>query len=398
MRLLVIEAVSSGLLREYSSSILSEGLSMLLAIANDLSKLGHEVSIVLSNEILKYYIPITTQNIHIIKVDNLSIKAIAKILQDYDGVHIIAPESDNILYNILHSIEDKCVCLNSEAKVIKLISNKVYTLKTLERIGLNVPLTIEIKSTNDVFSEEVKSLNFPLVIKPVVSVGCEDLRIIRSRDQLLQATQKLLSKHNSVLIQEFVYGTPASISIVTDGKKYIPLSINRQFIKFRRVGYYGGYTPIKSIKLKNFQWLSKIPKVFRGLKGYFGIDIVISDGKPYIMEINPRLTVSYAGVGKILSVNPAKLILDSALGRLREVKINYRGVCYFRKVRFCGDIVKLYHKITSHKGILAPPIPVEKSCEAYGFIYGLARNFRGAVSSFKAVVNNIHKLNIKIYE
>jgi tyramine---L-glutamate ligase len=38
--------------------------------------------------------------------------------------------------------------------------------------------------------------------------------------------------------------------------------------------------------------------------------VVVNDGDLVVLEINPRLTTSYAGLGRALGCNPAGLVLD----------------------------------------------------------------------------------------
>jgi len=47
-----------------------------------------------------------------------------------------------------------------------------------------------------------------------------------------------------------------------------------------------------------------------GLWGYVGIDVVLTQRGPVVLEVNPRLTTSYAGLRAALDINPARLVLD----------------------------------------------------------------------------------------
>ena len=46
------------------------------------------------------------------------------------------------------------------------------------------------------------------------------------------------------------------------------------------------------------------------LWGYAGIDLILGPDGPVILEINPRLTTSYAGLRSATGENPAALVLD----------------------------------------------------------------------------------------
>jgi predicted ATP-grasp superfamily ATP-dependent carboligase len=46
-----------------------------------------------------------------------------------------------------------------------------------------------------------------------------------------------------------------------------------------------------------------------GLWGHVGVDIIDGEAGPVVVEINPRLTTTYAGLRTAMGVNPAALVL-----------------------------------------------------------------------------------------
>jgi len=52
-----------------------------------------------------------------------------------------------------------------------------------------------------------------------------------------------------------------------------------------------------------------------GLWGYVGIDVLLTAAGPVVVEVNPRLTTSYAGLHAAIGVNPAELVLGLLDGR-----------------------------------------------------------------------------------
>ncbi|MGH6960730.1 MAG: ATP-grasp domain-containing protein, partial [Dongiaceae bacterium] len=45
------------------------------------------------------------------------------------------------------------------------------------------------------------------------------------------------------------------------------------------------------------------------LWGYVGIDFIDSTAGPVVLDVNPRLTTSYVGLGRAIRMNPAELVL-----------------------------------------------------------------------------------------
>lgn len=54
----------------------------------------------------------------------------------------------------------------------------------------------------------------------------------------------------------------------------------------------------------------RVARAMPGLAGYFGIDLILSEDGPRVVDVNPRLTTSWVGLRAALGVNPAKLVLD----------------------------------------------------------------------------------------
>ncbi len=48
-----------------------------------------------------------------------------------------------------------------------------------------------------------------------------------------------------------------------------------------------------------FSIAERVVEAFPGLKGYIGIDFVLTEHKAFIVDVNPRLTTSYVGLREI---------------------------------------------------------------------------------------------------
>ena len=53
-----------------------------------------------------------------------------------------------------------------------------------------------------------------------------------------------------------------------------------------------------------------------GLRGYVGVDLVLTDSGPVVIEVNARLTTAYLGVRAVLDENVAALALAACDGIL----------------------------------------------------------------------------------
>ena len=91
------------------------------------------------------------------------------------------------------------------------------------------------------------------------------------------------------------------------------LSCNRQLIEQANDSfhYHGGILNGLQRYWTQFELLARqVAQAMPGLAGYVGIDVMIGDAGIQVLEVNPRLTTSYAGLEQAIGRNPAKLILD----------------------------------------------------------------------------------------
>jgi predicted ATP-grasp superfamily ATP-dependent carboligase len=62
------------------------------------------------------------------------------------------------------------------------------------------------------------------------------------------------------------------------------------------------------------------------LWGYAGIDLIETEEGIMVLEINPRLTSSYAGINKVCGINCAKEIISLLTGEPELNPINNRAI------------------------------------------------------------------------
>ncbi|MEM3522891.1 MAG: ATP-grasp domain-containing protein, partial [Candidatus Bathyarchaeia archaeon] len=279
--------------------------------------------------------------------------------------------------------------INSKPEAIKLVSDKARMLLELSQKGFKVPETL-----NPFEISLIKEMGFPLIIKPCFSAGCEGLKIVKNMNEFHKAFKKLHKAYNQLIVQKLVKGIPASVSLITDGFNVKHLSLNKQFIELNKPEYLGGYTPLNhKLKQKAFNIAERIVKNFKGLKGYIGIDVILSKNEVYIVEINPRLTVSYVGLSKVSRINLAKPIVESCLKSLPNFNISFNGLCYFHKALFKKCFTKNFiESINSFNEVLIPPIKLKNSSnEGYGFITTISKSFLNAKKVYLKLIDRIMK-------
>lgn len=366
LNILIYEHVSGGgsVNEPMSSSSLSEGFAMLRGAVSDFKAAGHNVIVLLDPRFAVIDPPLDADRIIFVKGDvrNTLIEA----SKDAEAALIIAPETEMTLSSMVEFVESiGLLSLNCDADAITEATDKASLYKHMNRIGIRVPDTFLYSVKDFAYIVQAgRNIGFPLVIKPVNGAGCRGISIVKDEQEIMAAVDKIQaeSPDTQILVQKFIEGTSASVSLVSTGKVAVAISLNKQQITLASPNgtssYNGGETPLEhSLKAKAFEISERVIESFPGLKGYVGVDLILSKEEVFVIEVNARLTSSYTGLRKIIKINVAEAIMDAILkGKLPE-KIDYNGYSRFSKISIEGITPNAYTRTYNMIGIASPPFP-----------------------------------------
>ncbi len=229
-------------------------------------------------------------------------------LHKADAYIPLAPESDALLENLcLKAEQTHCTLLNTSAHTVRETSDKHYTLKRLAEHGVPCIGCYHIDQCTFPMSED-------WVIKPNNGFACEHTFLIRAGDMPTSE-----QRQHAQICQPYMQGTNASLSVIyaLDSKPCI-LGVNHQEITVGEQDCFQLATchvnALAHLELDFEGLAADVQKCFTGLLGHVGIDIIIHDDTPYVLEINPRLTTSFAGLAKTTGVNPCAMLLAAVCG------------------------------------------------------------------------------------
>ena len=134
----------------------------------------------------------------------------------------------------------------------------------------------------------------------------------------------------------------------------------------------------------------KAAEATNGLRGYVGVDMILTDEEPVIMEVNPRLTVSYVGLRKTANFNPAEAIINAVTGRRLPSNSQNRGYAFFSKVQV-PSLPQIASEAYRLKDVVSPPFPIEENT-AYALIAASSSSIGGAKSAFYRAKKRLLKL------
>ncbi len=394
MNLLVYEHVTGGGFagEEIPPGILSEGYGMLRTLISDFNAAGHNVTIFLDSRLKAFNPPIEADNIISIFSHKELDKALKKISQAVDAVYIIAPESDQVLQRLVEVVEiSGGIPLNCQVNTIRKASNKMKLYRILKKIGLRVPetLIVDIRENVEQIKHIVGKLGFPLVFKPVDGVGCCGLSVVRNESQIVAAVNKIMKESSSeyFIAQRLIKGAAASVSLISTGEEALPVTLNKQMITLASPNsdssYDGGVVPLRhSLEKEALRVAQMAVKSLTGLRGYIGVDMVLTREEPVVMEVNPRLTTSYIGLRKVVNFNPAQAIIDAVLERKLPENVQSSGYAFLLKVKVPAPTYEVLLKTYGLKEVISPPFPVTGDGAAYALLVSYSAKLKDAEIGF----------------
>jgi predicted ATP-grasp superfamily ATP-dependent carboligase len=225
----------------------------------------------------------------------------------------IAPETGGLLENLCRIVAAlNPALLSSPADTVRIAASKADTARRLAAAGVPVVPTA--------LFDPARPPRFPAVVKPDDGVGCEGTRIIATAEDWRPLEPG--GPEGPWVVQPWVDGEALSLSALFGGGRARLLAVNRQSVVrdsggFRLQACVVNAVPDESGRFRDLA--DQVAAALPGLWGYAGIDLIRSGRDSQVLEVNPRLTTSYAGLRRALRLNPAALVLDLwRTGRLPE--------------------------------------------------------------------------------
>lgn len=387
MKVIVYEHISSGGCagQHISPNILSEGFGMLRSVVKDFKSAGHETTVLLDARLSKLNPPLSVDCMVPILYPKEAEKFLINIAKINDAVYIIAPETEKTLQSLTYLVEEAGKnSLNCKSEAIGMVTDKMGLDHKLKKNRFSTPKTLFLNITDSLshVKHSIKQeLNYPVIFKPVEGVGCSGLSIVKEAAQVEKAINKIkfVSKSTGFLVQEFINGISASVSLISNGKKATALSLNKQNINLSGPdgfsSYKGGIAPFSYwLKQDVFNIAEKVIEEFSGLTGYVGVDFVLTEHKAFIVDVNPRLTTSYVGLHKVARFNVAEALVNAVLRGKLPSKPESRSVACFSKIRTPLPSVATFQKIVQVDSVVSPPFLLNDTAESCALVIGDGEN------------------------
>ena len=241
---------------------------------------------------------------------------VARVAREHDYAWIIAPECDGLLLHLYDAV-GAARWLGCGKEAIRVASSKSATAACLAAHGIATTPALEPVQAGE-------SRDGRWVVKPDDGAGGLDTFVFdRFADACAEFEARAAAARNPVL-QAWIDGEPLSLSLICRDSGAELLSINRQ-----QIGLSDGDAPGRHPRIVEFDGVlvdqidrrsdegrtlatlaQRVATAIPGLRGFVGVDVVWHPQRgPVVIEVNPRLTVAYAGLSAALGSNLARALL-----------------------------------------------------------------------------------------
>lgn len=226
---------------------------------------------------------------------------------DKNVAKILIEKEIKVAYNALHGKygEDGCIQGTLELLGIEYTGcgvfssatciNKEYTKTVLRKFNLPLIKSVFVKQGEDV-KTAAEGLKYPLMLKPVCEGSSIGMYKVNKPEELEELYKKSSQCKQDILIEEYIVGTCATVGVLDSNGKTFATEILELRPKNEWYDYEAKYTKgmtefILPAELSDEMTKSVKEKAIQAHKacecaGVSRVDFLISDGIPYILEIN----------------------------------------------------------------------------------------------------------------
>ena len=257
------------------------------------------------------YFPLDPLQLH------AELKPLKEVIDKVDGL-IIGSGFENADFSFLNDAEMRKILGNAPEKT-KEVSNKAWLSSRLDDLSIPHPLTYTGREIAERI-ERAEHFRYPVVAKPAYGGGGTANFFCHTEKELIRWA-KLLP---DFLYQEYVKGQHASVSTISTKRAAMPVSVNEQLIGVDSLHapgpfvYCGNVSPfVTKFSDRTCEIAEKLTSKL-GVIGSNGIDFVITDDGPFVIEVNPRLQGSLDTVERSMGFNVVDAHVKAMVGDLPE--------------------------------------------------------------------------------
>ena len=243
--------------------------------------------------------------------------AIARCIADTDAVWPLAPESHGLLESISRTaLQNGKLLIGSSPDAVHLAGSKYLTAQALGGAGI---AAVPTYFSTDILPPGSQAW----IVKPDDGAGCSDTHLFSTAG--LAREWMAARPACEMVLQPYVAGSPCSLSLLCGSNEVFLLGCSEQRIVAadNQIHYLGStVNSIRDTDGRLERLARRVVAAIPGLWGYVGIDLIVTEQGPVVLEVNPRMTMCHAGLHDSIGVNPAGMLVEMLRsGRCSEPRL-----------------------------------------------------------------------------
>ncbi|HZN03649.1 MAG TPA: ATP-grasp domain-containing protein [Candidatus Polarisedimenticolia bacterium] len=257
-------------------------------------------------------------------------RVLDRALARADAALVIAPEDGGLLERLAGApARAGVLSLGPGPRAVRLGADKIATGRLLRAAGVPVPAAGRKRAG-------------AIVFKPRRGCGAEGVVVVRRPEDRRRGARiaARAARGDGIVAQAFVAGTALSASYLVraggDGERVgdlLCLGLGCQHLSGRfRLAYTGGEIPGRlppqaaaMVEEAARAAVAALARAAGDLRGFVGVDLVLGEAGPVVIEINPRLTSSYLGLSRMAGGRIARFMIGAARGERLPARLRSSG-------------------------------------------------------------------------
>jgi len=252
-----------------------------------------EVSLRSGKNVFRALIDLGYKNVTLIDVDRNISSVLSETGIEY-AINMLHGRygEDGCIQGVLEFLGIKYTGCRLKASAICM--DKIMTKKVLS--NSDIPLIKSVNVNKENYKDEIKKLNFPVIIKPANEGSSIGMTKVNSINELDNAMNIALKCDNEILIEEYLEGQSATVGVLESEEKTFATPILEFKTKTEWYDYEAKYTKGLTEFILPASFNEELTKKIQQLaikahktcscRGVSRVDFLVHNNIPYVLEIN----------------------------------------------------------------------------------------------------------------
>jgi predicted ATP-grasp superfamily ATP-dependent carboligase len=209
--------------------------------------------------------------------------------------------------------------LGNRPEKTSVVADKVWLAAHLDELGIPHPRTLSGRTILELCAQKKRiPLCYPVVAKPAQGGGGTANFFCRTEKELIRSAKE----RPDFLYQDYLKGQHASVSVLLSRQEAVSICLNEQLLGVQSLCapgplvYCGNISPVAAPRSAEVCELAEDVTAELGLIGSNGVDVVLTDDGPVVIEVNPRVQGSLDTVELAIGLNMVDAHVRAVAGEL----------------------------------------------------------------------------------